>query len=297
LRIYIDGQYYSKEDAKVSVFDHGFLYGDGVFEGIRAYNGRVFRLKQHVDRLYESAAAIHLSIPTSRPDLCRLVVETVRANEIRDGYIRLIVSRGPGDLGLDPRQCPTPSIIIIAGKIQLYPKECYDSGIEILTCATRRNRPDALNPTIKSLNYLNNILAKIEVSTAHSEKKPRLLEGLMLNADGKVAECTGDNIFYVTGGGLHTPPPSDGILRGVTRQAVLELAREAGIPVVEQSCTQLDLYAAEECFVTGTGAEMIPVVQIDDRPIGDGQPGPVTQQLRARFAALVAAEGVRVYAE
>lgn len=289
MEIYIDGEYYPQEEAKVSVLDHGFLYGDGVFEGIRAYNGRVFKLREHVARLYSSAAGIQLTIPLSQEDMVRRVVETVRRNDIRDGYIRLVVSRGPGDLGLDPRKCPRPSVIIIADHIQLYPREFYESGIEIMTCSTRRNRPDSLNPAIKSLNYLNNILAKIEVNNAG------LLEGLMLSWDGYVAECTGDNVFFVTGGKLVTPPLASGILNGITRQVVLELAAEQGVPAAEQCCTQQDLYCADECFLTGTGAEMIPVVKIDGRTVGTGAPGPVTKQLMLGFHELVTREGVPAF--
>ena len=285
MKIYIDGKYYDEKNAKVSVFDHGLLYGDGIFEGIRAYNGRVFRLQEHIDRLFDSAKAILLDIPITHAAMMRAVVETCRANKIRDGYIRLIVTRGVGTLGLNPKRCKRPSIIVIAGKIQLYPPELYARGLDIVTVPTTRNLPNAVNPAIKSLNYLNNILAKIEANNAGVE------EAVMLNAEGYVAECTGDNIFIVKGGRLLTPPLSAGALYGITRGVVMDLAREAGLSVSEPNLTRYDLFIADECFLTGTGAELIPVVKIDGRVIGTGKPGPVTRSLVQKYHALTQISG------
>jgi len=281
LKIYISGKLYDKEDAKISVYDHGLLYGDGVFEGIRIYEGKVFRLREHVDRLYESARAIKLEIPMGREQMREAVTSTVTANDKRNGYIRLIVTRGAGSLGLDPRKTTDPQIIVIVDDISLYPPELYDNGMEIVTVPTIRSHPNALNPRIKSLNYLNNILAKIEAIQSGC------LEALMLNHKGEVAECTGDNIFVVKRGVLKTPPEDAGILEGVTRNAVLELARSANIPAREVTLTRHDVYAADECFLTGTAAEVIPVVKCDGRPIGTGKPGPLTKQFRERFHQLV----------
>jgi len=281
LKIYISGKLYDKADAKISVYDHGLLYGDGVFEGIRAYSGRVFRLKQHVDRLYESARSIHLEIPMSRIEMARAIDETLAHNGLSDAYIRVVVTRGSGSLGLDPRKTTDPQIIIIADAISLYPSELYDHGLKIVTAGTQRNHPSALNPRIKSLNYLNNILAKIEGTNAGC------LEALMLNHKGEVAECTGDNIFVVRRGELQTPGIDAGILEGITRDAVIELARGAGYTVVERSMDRHDVYTAEECFLTGTAAEVIPVVECDGRSIGSGKPGPITVDLRKRFHSLV----------
>jgi branched-chain amino acid aminotransferase len=278
--VYINGKFYDKADAKVSVYDHGFLYGDGVFEGIRIYNGKIFRLNEHVDRLYDSAKAIKLEIPMSREAMASALNESVQANNKKDGYIRAVVSRGAGSLGLDPRKTTDPQVIIIVDDIALYPKELYDSGMEIASVSTIRNHPNATNPRIKSLNYLNNILAKIEAIQAGC------LEALMLNHKGEVAECTGDNIFLVKRGVLKTPPPDAGILEGITRAAVIELARAAKIPVQETALTRHDIYIADECFLTGTAAEVIPVVKCDARPIGTGKPGPITKQLRERFHQL-----------
>jgi branched-chain amino acid aminotransferase len=279
-KIYINGKLYDKAEAKVSVYDHGFLYGDGVFEGIRIYGGKIFRLAQHIDRLYDSARAIGLEIPLNRQQMTDAVVSTVKANAKQDGYIRLVVTRGAGSLGLDPRKTTDPQVIIIVDDIALYPAELYEHGLEIASVATIRNHPAALNPRIKSLNYLNNILAKIEAIQAGC------LEALMLNHKGEVAECTGDNIFVVKRGQLRTPPPDAGILEGVTRNAVLELAHAAGIPTQEIALTRHDVYAADECFLTGTAAEVIPVVKCDGRPIGTGRPGPITRQLREAFQRL-----------
>lgn len=279
-RIWINGQLFDKADAKISVYDHGLLYGDGVFEGIRIYSGKVFRHRQHIDRLYDSARSIALEIPMSRDDLLKAVEDTVKANDKYDGYIRLLVTRGVGNLGLDPRKC-VPNIVIIVDDISLYPQELYDNGLEIVTAATIRNHPAATNPRIKSMNYLNNILAKIEGIRAGC------MEALMLNHKGEIAECTGDNIFIVKNGVLRTPPIDAGILEGVTRNCVLELARAAGMRVEEVNMTRHDVFVADELFLTGTAAEIIAVVKCDGRPIGTGKPGPVTKQLRERFQQLV----------
>ena len=287
--IYIDGEYLPKAEAKVSVFDHGLLYGDGVFEGIRSYNGRVFKLDEHLERLYDSAKSIMLQIPIPMETMKEKVLETLRLNHLREAYIRLIVTRGVGDLGLDPDKCPTPSIIIIADKITLYPPKYYEEGLEIVTVSVRRNYAEAINPRIKSLNYLNNILAKIE------GKQAGAVEVLMLNAEGYVAECSGDNIFWVKNEVLVTPPTHMGILEGVTRNSVIDLAREAGMQVEERVFTRHDLYIADECFLTGTAAEVIPVVKIDQRAVGDGQPGKVTQKLMDAFRQYANSYGTLIY--
>jgi branched-chain amino acid aminotransferase len=279
-RVYINGKLYDKSEAKVSVFDHGLLYGDGVFEGIRAYGGKVFRLREHIDRLYESARHILLEIPMSREQMADAVVQTVQVNNKPDGYIRLIVTRGVGNLGLDPRKCAEPQIIIIVDDITLYPAEFYENGLEVVTASTIRNHPNALNPRIKSLNYLGSILARIEANRAGVQ------EAIMLNHNGEVAECTADNIFLVKKGELRTPPPHAGILEGITRGAVIEVARAANIPVREMTLTRHDVFAADECFLTGTAAEVVPVVKCDGRPVGTGKPGPITRQLRERFHQL-----------
>jgi branched-chain amino acid aminotransferase len=279
-QIYISGKFYPQEDAKISVFDHGLLYGDGIFEGLRAYNGKVFRLDEHITRLYESAKAIWLTIPMSQDEMSAAVNESVRINSIKDGYIRLVITRGAGTLGLDPNRCSNPQVIIIADAISLYPKELYEKGLEIVTVSVQRMHPAALNPRIKSLNYLNNILAKIEGLQAGC------IEALMLNHKGEVAECTGDNIFLVRHGQLWTPPLEAGILEGVTRDAVIEVARAAGIVVHEAPLTKHDVYVAEECFLTGTAAELIPVVKVDSRTIGTGKPGPMFRDLEQRFKRL-----------
>ena len=280
-KVYIGGKLYDKADAKISVYDHGLLYGDGVFEGIRSYAGRVFRLEAHVDRLYDSARAIHLQIPMSKTEMAAAVVDTLAANKLVDAYIRLIVTRGAGSLGLDPRKTTDPQVIIITDSISLYPAELYEHGLKIVTAGTMRNHPAALNPRVKSLNYLNSILAKIEGTNAGC------LEALMLNHKGEVAECTGDNIFIVKKRELITPSVDAGILEGITREAVMELAREAGITVIERTMDRHDVYTADECFLTGTAAEVIPVVECDGRPIGNGKPGPITRDLLNRFHKLV----------
>jgi branched-chain amino acid aminotransferase len=279
-KVYLGGKLVPQDEAKVSVFDHGLLYGDGIFEGIRVYQGKVFLLGEHVDRLYESARAIRLPIPLSPAEMTKAVEETVKANDIADGYVRLVVTRGAGGLGLDIRKTSNPQVIIIADSITLYPDETYTKGLKLVTASTIRNHPAALSPRIKSLNYLNNILARIEGTDAGS------VEALMLNHKGEVAECTGDNIFIVKRRVLLTPPADAGILEGITRNAVLRLAREAGIEARESVMTRHDVYTADECFLTGTAAEIVPVVSLDGRPIGNGEPGPVTRDLLRRFRTL-----------
>ncbi len=287
--VYLDGEFVPASEAKVSVFDHGFLYGDGVFEGIRAYAGRIFRLEAHIKRLYESAKAIQLEPPVTPERMMELTAEAVRRNGLKDAYIRLVLSRGKGDLGLDPRKCSKPSLIIIADAIQLYPEEFYEKGLRVITVSTRRNHPSALNPAIKSLNYLNNILAKLELNRAG------VPEGLMLNTEGFVSEATGDNVFLVKDQALITPPPAAGMLVGITRQAVMELAQEAGYGVSERLFTLLEVYTADEVFLTGTAAEVIPVVEVDARPVGDGKVGKITSELIAAYRRLVLSEGYPVY--
>ena len=280
LKVYVNGELFDKEEAKISVYDHGLLYGDGVFEGIRSYNGKVFRLKEHLDRLWDSAKAIWLEIPISKKEMAKAIEETLALNGIEDGYIRVVVTRGCGTLGLDPDKCSHPQVIVITDHIALYPDEVYQKGLEIITVSTVRNHPAALSPRVKSLNYLNNILAKIE------GKQANCVEALMLNHKGEVAECTGDNVFLARNGTLLTPPNDAGILEGITREAVIGLAREAGIEVREVSLTKHDVYIADECFLTGTAAEVVPVVKVDDRAIGDGKPGPITRDLAQRFRKL-----------
>jgi branched-chain amino acid aminotransferase len=289
MKIYIDGKYYSEKNAKVSVFDHGLLYGDGVFEGIRCYNGRVFRLEQHIDRLYESAKAIVLNIPMSKPQLTEATVLTCRKNKIQDGYIRLVITRGTGYLGLSPYKCKRPSIIIIAATIELYPPELYTKGLDMITVPTWRTPAASISPQIKSLNYLNNIMAKVEALHAGC------MEAVMLNHEGFVAECTGDNIFILKDGALLTPPISAGALNGITRRAVIELAKREGIEVREPTLTRFDLYNADECFLTGTAAEVIPVVRLDGRQVGNGKPGQTTLRLMEKFHELTRSEGTPIY--
>jgi branched-chain amino acid aminotransferase len=289
MKIFIDGNYYSEQDAKVSVFDHGLLYGDGIFEGIRIYHGRVFKLKEHIDRLFASAKAILLTIPMTHAELMKATVDTCRENQLQDGYIRLLVTRGIGNLGLNPNKCKKASVIIIADKIQLYPKEYYDNGLQIVTVPTTRNLHSALNPAIKSLNYLNNILAKIEANNAGCE------EAIMLNAEGFVAECTGDNVFILKNGELFTPPLSAGALYGITRNTVIDLARQAGLKVSEPNLTRYDVFNADECFLTGTGAEIVPVVKVDGRVIGDGKPGKITRMLEEAYHSLTKVSGEPIY--
>ena len=281
MKIYIDGKYYEKEEARISVFDHGLLYGDGIFEGIRIYNGKVFRLREHIERLYDGAKAIALTIPFTPEEMENAVTDAVKVNEKKDGYIRLLVTRGMGDLGVSPSTCPRPSVIIIVGDISLYPKEYYEKGIPVMTSSVRRIAPQNFDPRIKSLNYLNNILAKIEAN------RSGCLEAIMLNDRGFVAECTGDNIFIVKKNVLLTPPSYDSILEGITRGTVMSLASFIGVKVEEKSLTQFDLYTADECFLTGTGAELIPVTTIDGRTIGLGGSHPVTDSIRKEFQKLV----------
>lgn len=276
-KVYISGKYYDKADARISVYDHGLLYGDGVFEGIRIYDGKIFKLKEHVDRLFESARHIKLDIPISREQMIEAIKKTVEVNGKKDGYIRPLVTRGAGYLGLDIRKTGDPQVVIIVDDISLYPPELYENGLELATVSTIRNHPNALNPRVKSLNYLNNILAKIEAVQAGC------MEALMLNHKGEVAECSGDNVFVVKQGLLKTPPSDAGILEGITRKVVIELARKAGIPFQEAGLTRHDIFTADECFLTGTAAEVIPVVKCDGRVIGAGKPGPISRQIREAF--------------
>ncbi len=288
MKIYIDGQFLDKEDAKISVFDHGLLYGDGVFEGIRFYSGRIFKLKEHVERLFESARAIAMTIPMTEDEVSEATLKTVALNGLRDGYIRLVITRGAGPLGLNPYQCPTPSIIIIASTISLYPRERYEKGLNLITCATRRPTPASLSPRVKSLNYLNNVMAKIECIQAGCE------EGIMLNEQGYVAECTGDNVFVIKKGIVTTPPTSSGALDGITRRAVMDLMFSLGIQCREEVMTRHEIYTADECFLTGTAAEVIPAVSLDRRSIGDGKPGPITLRLVEAFTLMANSEGAEV---
>jgi branched-chain amino acid aminotransferase len=276
-KVYLSGRLCERDEARISVYDHGLLYGDGVFEGIRVYGGRIFRCREHLARLFHGARAIALQIPMTAEELVEAMEATLAANGLVDGYIRLVVTRGVGTLGIDPAECADPQVIIIADSIALYPAKYYEQGLEIVTASTVRNLPSAINPRIKSLNYLNNILAKIEGARAGAA------EALMLNHMGHVAECTGDNIFVAEGGRLATPPLHAGILGGVTRGVVLELAREAGIEAAERDMTLFDVYAADECFLTGTAAEIVPVVRLDGRQIGDGRPGAITRRLLRLF--------------
>ena len=286
MKIYLNGKLVEKQDAKVSVFDHGFLYGDGAFEGIRAYHSRVFRLKQHIDRLYETMHTLMIDSGLTKKQMIDAVVSTLRANKLKDAYIRLIVSRGEGDLGLDPRKCfGKSSVIIITDKITLYPAELYQKGMDIITVPTIKNHPNALNPQLKSLNYLNNILAKIEASHCGYN------EAIMLEANGYIGECTGDNVFIYKDGTLSTPHL--GRLKGITADAILELARKLKINVFEGYITRHEVYNAQECFLTGTGAELIPIVKVDNRVIGEGKPGVATRKLLAAFYQLVKKDGVK----
>jgi branched-chain amino acid aminotransferase len=288
MEVYIDGKFYPKADAKISVFDHGFLYGDGIFEGIRLYAGNVFRLDEHLERLEWSAKAICLELPWTRQEISEIVCESCRRNGLTDGYIRLVVSRGTGDLGLSPKNCPKPSIICIADKIALYPEALYTQGMKIITAPTRRISPAALPPMIKSLNYLNNILAKIEA------QQHGYHECLMLNEQGYVAECTGDNVFLIHKGKLLTPAAHSGALVGITRQVALEIATELGLPVLETNLTRYDVWNADECFLTGTAAEVIPVIEVDGRKIGTGKPGTHTGRILQVFRRKASAEGTRL---
>jgi len=287
--VYINGRFVSRDEATVSVYDHGFLYGDGVFEGIRVYQGRIFKLEAHVDRLFESAHTLGIQVPLDRREMIDAIAETVRRSELRDAYIRPVISRGPGDLGIDPRKCPRPNLVIIVDAIQLYPQEAYQRGLRMITASTRQRPLDVLNPRVKTCNYLNNILARMEANLVGVD------EGLMLTTHGYVAECTADNVFIVKRGGVLTPPAHLGILQGVTRQTVLDLCGTMGIPAAEHTLTLHDMYTADECFLSGTGAELGPVVQLDGRSIGSGKPGPVTTRILAAFRDLAAREGTPVY--
>ncbi|MFB1081254.1 branched-chain-amino-acid transaminase [Jeotgalibacillus sp. JSM ZJ347] len=287
--IFLDGEFVSKDDAKISVYDHGFLYGDGVFEGIRSYNGNVFRLEEHLVRLYDSAKSILLEIPYTKEEMQQIIIKTLQKNNLKDGYIRLVVSRGVGNLGLDPFTCKRPSVIVIAESLALFPKKLYETGIEIVTVASRRNRSDVLSPKVKSLNYLNNILVKIEAGLAG------VPEALMLNDQGYVAEGSADNIFIVRGKKILTPPGYVGALEGITRNAIIELAKDKGYEMEEAVFTRHDVYVADEVFLTGTAAEVIAVVKVDGRVVGDGAPGQVTGELLESFRELVIKDGVKVY--
>jgi len=287
--IYLNGEIVPEDQAKISVFDHGFLYGDGIFEGIRAYNGRVFMLDQHIKRLYQSAKTIMLDIPLNKKEMEAAILKTIRANELSDAYIRVVVSRGKGDLGLDPRKCPKPTVVIIASAIQLYPEELYETGLKLVTVPTRRNGPEMVNPRIKSLNYLNNIMARLE---ANQQGAP---EAIILNTDGYVAECTGDNIFIIEEETITTPPRYAGILKGTKREIVLEVAAEMGLEVKEELFTRHDLFNADECFLSGTAAEAIPVVEVDGRVIADGSVGEKTKAIIARFREIDQTSGTEIY--
>ena len=287
LKVYINGEYFDKKDAKISVFDHGLLYGDGVFEGIRSYKRLVFKLEEHVDRLYESAQGIMLKIKISKKEIMKAVVGTLKLNKMDDAYIRLIVTRGIGDLGLDPRKCKASSIIIITDKIEFYPEKLYREGLKLITVPTPRNIPEALNPQIKSLNYLNNILAKIEALNSGYE------EALMFTASGYVAECTGDNIFIIKDGSLVTPPAYLGILKGITRAAVMDIGKKIGLEAKEEVLTRHNLFTADECFLTGTAAEIVPVVSVEERVIGNEKPGKMTLKLMQEFRKLTKVDGVK----
>lgn len=277
LKIWLDGKLVDEAEAKISVFDHGLLYGDGVFEGIRVYNGKIFELEAHINRLFESAKAIRLTVPLSRKELVRAVEKTTEANDVIGGYIRLVVTRGVGTLGLNPFVCENGRLFIIADNIQLYPEEFYEKGMKVISATTIRNHPLALPPQVKSLNYLNNILAKIEALDNN------VAEAIMYNHEGYVAEATGDNIFMAKNGVIYTPPVEAGALEGITRAVVIRLAKQENLPVIEKNLTRFDLYICDEFFLTGTAAEVIGVVEIDGRVIGDGKPGPYTRLLRKKF--------------
>src|ERR1700682_2726375 len=288
-KIYVDGKFYAEADAKVSVFDHGLLYGDGIFEGIRFYNGRVFRREEHLERLWESARSICLEIPIGPEEMTEALLEMIRRNDLREGYIRLIVTRGVGNLGLNPTQCKRPSVIIIATTIALYSKEVCEKGLTVVTCATRRTGAAALNPAVKSLNYLNNVMARIEANLAGAD------EALMLNEAGNVAECTADNVFIIKRGQIFTPPISAGALRGITRSVVFDIAAELGFKITETDITRHDVFVADECFLTGTAAELIPVIKADGRMIGNGKPGSITTRMIGRFRELTRETGTPIF--
>ena len=287
-KIWLDGQMLDESEAKISVFDHGLLYGDGIFEGIRCYNGRVFRLVEHVERLFLSARAILLDMPWTEQEVCDIVCDTIRANGLRDAYIRLVVTRGSGGLGLNPYLCKRPSMFCIAASIQLYPEEYYEKGLELITCSTRRPSHATLSPQVKSLNYLNNIMAKVECI------KAGVMEGLMLNDAGTVAECTGDTVFIVKKGVVVTPKITDGALDGITRGVIFDLCDRFDVELIEDTITRYDVYTADEVFLTGTAAEVIPVVKVDDRPIGNGEPGEVFRQMLAGFREEAGTTGTQI---
>jgi len=289
LKVYMDGKWVPQAKASISIFDHGVLYGDGVFEGIRAYSGLVFKLDEHIDRLWESAHTLMLKIPISKVEMKQAILKTLKINRLKDAYIRTVVTRGVGDLGLDPRKCPKPGIFIITDKIVLYPQKSYDEGLEIVTVATRRNLPEAINPRIKSLNYLNNILAKIE---AHNGGAP---EALMLDGNGFVVECSGDNIFIVKNEIIYTPPSYLGALEGITRDCVIEIAEHLGYRILKEPFTRFEIFNADECFLTGTAAEIVPVVKVDERLIGNGKPGHITKLLTEKFHKMTTSDGIMVY--
>jgi branched-chain amino acid aminotransferase len=277
LKVWIDGKFFDKDDAKISVYDHGLLYGDGVFEGIRVYAGRIFKPEEHLTRLFNSAKTIRLAIPYSREELRAAMEQTIKANNFTDCYIRLVVTRGPGYLGLNPNKCPRPSAFIITDTIEMYPREVYEKGMAVITASVIRNHPNAISPRVKSLNYLNNILARIEAADAG------VSEAIMLNHEGNVAECSADNIFIVKNGHIATPTTTDGILEGITRDAILHLASRLNIPCTEKTLQRHDLYIADECFLTGSAAEVCPITKIDNRTIGNGLPGPITRKLSEAF--------------
>ncbi|MFE8703401.1 branched-chain-amino-acid transaminase [Cytobacillus sp. FJAT-54145] len=287
--IFLNDEYVSKENAKISVYDHGFLYGDGIFEGIRVYSGNIFRMEEHMDRLYRSAKSIMLNMPYSREEFNNIIVKTVEKNEIEDAYIRVVVSRGVGDLGLDPYKCPKANVVVIVEPLAIFPKKLYETGLEIVTVATRRNRPDVLSPKVKSLNYLNNVLVRIEAHLAN------VSEALMLNDQGYVAEGSADNVFIIRDNVFYTPPGYVGALEGITRNAVIEIAKDLGYEVKEEPFTRHDVYVADEVFLTGTAAEVIAVVKVDGRTIGDGVPGIHTKKLLEKFRERVVSEGVKVF--
>ncbi len=289
LQILVDGEFFSEADAKISVFDHGLLYGDGVFEGIRFYNDRVFRLDEHTDRIFDSAKAIHLEVPVTPEEINEMVLRTIQENDLHNGYVRLIITRGVGGLGLSPYRCEKASIIVIASTISLYPEEKYEQGLILATCATRRPTHDSLSPAVKSLNYLSNVMAKVEAIASGAE------EGVMLNTEGYVAECTGDNIFVVKDGVIYTPTVASGSLYGITRKAVIELAEKAGYDLREVMMSRYDMYTADELFLTGTAAEVVPVAEYDKRIIGSGEPGPITRELITAYRNLVETSGTPIY--
>jgi branched-chain amino acid aminotransferase len=281
LKVWIDGQLHDKENARISVYDHGLLYGDGVFEGLRLYGGRIFEFDAHLRRFFDSAKAIRLTIPATGPQIRAAIEQTARANSFSDCYVRLVATRGAGYLGLNPQKCSNPSVIVITDTIEMYPPELYQNGMSIITASVVRNHPNSLSPRIKSLNYLNNILARIEALDAGVQ------EAVMLNILGNVAECSADNIFIVRAGVVQTPGTADGILEGITRQAIMTLCGKLKIPCTEKTLQRQDLYVADECFLTGTGAEVVPVTRIDGRPIGTGEPGPLTRKLTEAFHQFV----------